>query len=134
MSMQKLVISTTNAPKAVGPYSQAVLSESLLFLSGQIPLDPGTGQMVQGDIRMQTRRVLENVSAVLEASSSSFSQVVKTTVFLTDMGDFSEMNSVYAEYFQKDFPARSTVQVAALPLGARVEIEVIARKTEGQWL
>jgi len=132
--MQKLVISTTNAPKAVGPYSQAVLSESLLFLSGQIPLDPGTGQMVQGDIRMQTRRVLENVSAVLEASSSSFSQVVKTTVFLTDMGDFSEMNSVYAEYFQKDFPARSTVQVAALPLGARVEIEVIARKTEGQWL
>jgi 2-iminobutanoate/2-iminopropanoate deaminase len=119
-------IQTPRAPAAVGPYSQAVIDGDRVFLSGQIPLDPATGKLVEGDIATQTRRVLDNVKAVLEAAGSSLAQVCKTTVFVTDLKHFAELNRTYAEYFTAAPPARSTVQVAALPLGAQVEIEVIA--------
>jgi 2-iminobutanoate/2-iminopropanoate deaminase len=119
-------VSTPNAPKAVGPYSQAVRAGRLLFTSGQIPLDPQTGKLDSGPIDAQTRRVMDNLRAVLEAAGATFSNVVKSTVYLADLADFSAMNAVYAGYFSSDPPARSTVQVAALPLGARVEIEMIA--------
>lgn len=120
-------IRTSRAPKAVGPYSQAFRSGRFLFTSGQIPLDPDTGQLVAGPIEMQTRRVMENLRAVLDEAGAEFSDVVKATVYLADLGDFAAMNAVYAEYFPSDPPARSTVQVAALPLGARVEIDLVLR-------
>jgi 2-iminobutanoate/2-iminopropanoate deaminase len=120
------IIATDHAPKAIGPYSQAVVSNGFAFLSGQIPLDPQTGQIVEGDIAAQTTRVLENLKAVLEASGSSLSQVVKTTVFLKDMGDFSNMNEIYATYFPNNPPARATVEVSRLPRDVRVEIDCIA--------
>ncbi|MET0410556.1 MAG: RidA family protein [Polyangiaceae bacterium] len=125
------VIQTAHAPAAVGPYSQAIIDGDKVFLSGQIPLDPATGKLVEGDIATQTRRVLDNVKAVLEAAGSSLAAVCKTTVFVTDLKHFAELNRTYAEYFSAAPPARSTVQVAALPLGAQVEIEVIASITNG---
>jgi len=120
-------IATTSAPAAIGPYSQAIASGALVFCSGQVALDPATGQLVEGDIRAQTRRALENLGAVLAAAGSSPARVVKTTVFLVAMADFAAMNEVYAEFFAGDDPpARSTVAVAELPRGARVEVEAIA--------
>jgi 2-iminobutanoate/2-iminopropanoate deaminase len=122
----KKIISTSEAPGAIGPYSQAVRTGAFLFCSGQIPLDPKSGQMIAGDIAAQTRRVLDNVAAVLKAEGLTFDHVVKTTIFLTNLGDFQTVNEIYGSYFKQDPPARSTVQVAALPKGANVEIEVIA--------
>ncbi len=119
-------VSTPGAPKAIGPYSQAVRANGFLFTAGQVALDPDKGELVAGGIAEQTARALENLRAVLAAARSDFSQVVKTTVFLVDMGDFTAMNEVYARAFGNHRPARSTVAVAALPRGARVEIEVIA--------
>jgi len=119
-------VQTDNAPKAIGPYSQAIKAGGLVFASGQIPLDPATGQIVAGSIGDQTERVLNNLKAVLEASGSSLDRVVKTTVFLADLGDFNEMNEAYGRFFQAVPPARSTVEVARLPRDARVEIDVIA--------
>ena len=121
-------ISAPAAPAAVGPYSQALVVGDWLFLSGQIPLDPVTGHMIAGEIGDLTRRVLENIRAVLEAGGSSFDRVVKTTIYLADMADFQAMNVVYATYFQDPLPARSTIQAAALPRGARIKIDVIARR------
>jgi 2-iminobutanoate/2-iminopropanoate deaminase len=120
------VIATDRAPGAIGPYSQAVRSGHLVFCSGQIPLDPLTGQLVEGGIEAQTVRVLDNLAAVLAAADLKLGNVVKTTVFLVSMADFPAMNEVYARYFDEDPPARSTVAVEALPKGARVEIEAIA--------
>src|SRR5271154_4572759 len=120
------VIVTDTAPKAIGPYSQAIRSAGLLFLAGQIPLDPATMQLVEGDIGKQTERVLENVKAILTAAGSSLDRVVKTTVFLKDMNEFAAMNEVYGRYFPQNPPARSTVEAARLPPAARVEIEGIA--------
>ncbi len=125
----KNVIATSDAPTAVGPYSQAVSLGNFLFCAGQIPLDPVTGQMVEAEITVQTTRVLENVKAVLAANSMTFANVVKSTVFLADMEDFTAMNAVYAKYFQAPYPARSTIQVARLPKDARVEIEVVAARS-----
>ena len=122
----KKIIETQNAPKAIGPYSQAVIHNGLAFLSGQIPLDPGTNQIVEGDIIVQTERVLENIKAVLEASGSSLDNVLKTTVFLKNMGDFPKMNEVYGRYFAASSPARSTVEAARLPRDVQVEIDCIA--------
>ena len=122
----KQAISSPDAPKAIGPYSQAVKAGQLLFLSGQVPLDPVSGQMIGGDIAAQTRRVFENLGAVLEAGGRSFADVVRTTVFLADMNDFAAMNEVYGQYFKEPYPARATVQVARLPKDARVEIDLIA--------
>jgi 2-iminobutanoate/2-iminopropanoate deaminase len=119
-------IATDRAPKAIGPYSQAILAGNLLFCSGQIPLDPDTGALVEGDIAQQTTRVLTNVGEILKAAGIKFDQVVKTTVFLADMNDFAAMNEVYATFFPAPAPARSTVAAAGLPKGARIEIEVIA--------
>jgi len=124
----KTVISTAEAPTAVGPYSQAIAAGPLLFCSGQIPLEPSTGVLIEGDISSQTERVLQNLGAVLRAHGLGMEHVVKTTVFMTDLGNFGEMNTVYAQYFPSDPPARSTIQVAALPKGANVEIEAIAFK------
>lgn len=124
--MERRIISTERAPKAIGPYSQGIRSGEFIFCAGQIPLDPATGKIVQGDIRDQTRRVLENLDAVLGAAGSSLSRVVKTTVFLTDFDDFKAMNEVYANFFSDTPPVRSTVQVARLPAGALIEIEAIA--------
>jgi 2-iminobutanoate/2-iminopropanoate deaminase len=124
--MHREIIATDKAPGAVGPYSQAVRVGDFVFTAGQIPLDPATGQMVEGGIEDQTRRALSNVSAVLEAAGTSLSNVVKTTVFLADMSEFKAMNGVYAEFFPAAPPARSAVQAAALPLGARIEIEAVA--------
>ncbi len=126
----KKIISTSEAPGAIGPYSQAVRSGSFLFCSGQIPLDPKSGQIVPGDIAAQTRRVLDNIAGVLRAEGLTFDRVVKTTIFLTDLGDFQTVNEIYGSYFKQDPPARSTVQVAALPKGANVEIEVVAMADE----
>ncbi len=124
----KKIINTDNAPEPIGPYNQAVKSGHLLYTSGQIPIDPTTGEMVSGGIREQAIQVLENLKAVLEAAGSTLDDVIKTTVFLADMADFPELNTLYAEYFGEDnAPARSTVQVAALPKGALVEIEAIAK-------
>jgi 2-iminobutanoate/2-iminopropanoate deaminase len=121
-------VSTDAAPKAVGPYSQAIVAGNLIFTSGQIPLDPKTQQMVEGDIRVQTERVMDNLGAVLKAAGAGFSDVVKATIFLADLGDFGTVNEIYGKRFPGTPPARSTVQVAALPKGARVEIELIAQK------
>ena len=125
--MNRKTVSTTGAPAAIGPYSQAVVMDGWVFASGQIPLDPATGQMVAGDAAAQTRRVLENLKAVLAAAGSGLDRVVKTTVYLKDMNDFAAMNGVYAEYFAKDPPARATVQAARLPKDAAVEIDLIAK-------
>ncbi len=119
-------IEAPGAPKAVGPYSHAMTVGDLVFCSGQIPLDPATGELVQGDIAAQTGRIIDNIAAVLSASGSALDQVVKTTVFLTDMGDFAAMNEVYAARFGAHRPARSTFAVAGLPKGARIEIECVA--------
>jgi 2-iminobutanoate/2-iminopropanoate deaminase len=124
--MPNEVVSTPKAPQAIGPYSQAIAAGNLVFTSGQIPLDPTTQQMVQGDVRAQAERVMENLGAVLAAAGSSFAQVVKATIFLADLADFAVVNEVYGKRFPSAPPARSTVQVAALPKGARVEIELIA--------
>jgi 2-iminobutanoate/2-iminopropanoate deaminase len=124
--MSKQTISSDKAPKAIGPYSPAVRAGHLLFVSGQVALDPATGQMVEGGIAAQTRRVLENIGALLAAGGRSFADVVRTTIFLADMNDFSAFNEVYGEYFREPYPARATVQVARLPKDARVEIDVIA--------
>ena len=123
--MRPHIIEPANSPKPVGPYSHAVRVGDLLFCSGQIPLTK-EGKLVEGGIKEQTRQVLENVRAILQDQSLACENVIKSTLFITDLGDFADMNSVYAEFFQKNFPARSTIQVAALPRGARVEIEVIA--------
>jgi 2-iminobutanoate/2-iminopropanoate deaminase len=119
-------VSTPSAPAAIGPYSQAIRAGSLLFVSGQIPIDPATGALMDGDIAAQTRRVLDNLRAILEAAGSSLDAVVRTTVYLADMNDFAAMNEVYASAFSSPAPARSTVQAARLPRDARVEIDVIA--------
>jgi 2-iminobutanoate/2-iminopropanoate deaminase len=122
----KKIVSTNEAPAAIGSYSQAVRSGGFLFCSGQIPLDPKSGQIVPGDINAQTRRVLDNIAAVLRAEGLNFDSVIKTTIFLTDLGNFQTVNEIYGSYFKQNPPARSTVQVSALPKGANVEIEVIA--------
>lgn len=119
-------IRTDRAPGAIGPYSQAIVAGNLVFTAGQIPLDPATGELVQGDVAAQTERVIENLRAILEAAGSSLTKVVKTTVFLADMDDFAAMNEVYARYFGDHRPARSTVQAARLPRDVRVEIEAVA--------
>jgi len=124
--MTKKVISTEAAPKAIGPYSQAIVSNGIAYLSGQIPLDPQTGQIVEGDIVQQTERVFANIQGVLEAAGASFDTVLKTTVFLQDMSDFPRMNEIYARHFPKDPPARSTVQAARLPRDVKIEIDCIA--------
>lgn len=122
----KEIISTTNAPAAIGPYSQAVRAGSLLFVSGQVPLDPATGEVVESTIQAQTTRSLENVKAILTQAGAGLENVVKTTVFLKDMNDFAEMNRIYQSYFPENCPARSAVQVARLPKDVMVEIEAIA--------
>ena len=119
-------ISTPHAPQAIGPYSQAIRAGEYLFVSGQIPLDPATGSLVSGTIAEETRRVLDNLGAILDAAGASFDRVVKTTVYLADMADFAAMNEVYATYFHAPAPARATVQAAGLPRGVRVEIDLIA--------
>ena len=124
--LSKQAISTPLAPAAIGPYSQAVRSGNLVFLSGQIPLDPETGQVVEGDAAVQTARVLQNLSAILEAAGSSLGQVLKTTVYLRDLADFAMMNEVYARFFGDCAPARATVEVARLPRNVSVEIDLIA--------
>lgn len=123
-SMKK-IIRPARAAAPVGPYNHAVRTGDLLYCSGQIPLDPANGQIVPGDIKAQTERVLENIKVILDDQGLGFGHVVKSTVFMTNLGDFAAMNEVYARYFSGDFPARSTVQVAALPRGAQVEIEVV---------
>lgn len=120
------VISTQRGPKAIGPYSQAIKAQGLLFVSGQIALDPATGQVVEGDVRQQTERVMENLKGIVEAAGSSLERVVKTTVYLKDIGDFATMNEVYGRYFPSGPPARATVEVSRLPRDVRVEIELIA--------
>lgn len=122
----KHIVSTKDAPQAIGPYSQAIVAGGFLFASGQVPFDPKTGEFVEGGIREQTAQVLRNVSKVLEAAGASLENVVKTTVFLADMNDFAAMNEVYASFFASEPPARSTVEAARLPRDARIEIEVIA--------
>lgn len=119
-------VATDRGPKAIGPYSQAIKANGFVFISGQIPLDPATQQLVQGDVARQTERVLENLKGIAEAAGSSLSRAVKTSVFLADMSDFTAMNEVYARYFTAHPPARSTVQVARLPRDVRVEIDLIA--------
>jgi len=122
----KKIISTNEAPAAIGPYSQAVRCGRFLFCSGQIPLDPKSGQIVTGDIATQTRRVMDNIASILRTEGMTLDSIVKTTIFLTNLGDFQTVNETYGSYFKQDPPARSTVQVSALPRGANVEIEVIA--------
>ena len=124
--MTKTIVATESAPKAIGPYSQAVAFNGIVYCSGQIPLDPVPGHIVEGDVAVQTERVLENLKAVLEAAGSSLEKVLKTTVFLNDMGEFTKMNEVYGRYFNSSLPARATVEVARLPRDVRVEIDAIA--------
>ena len=125
--MHREIITTDRIAPSVGPFSAAVRAGDLLFLSGQIALDPATGKLVAGDIDVQTEQIFTNISAVLEAAGKSFDDVMKTTVYLADMRDFAAMNAVYARYFQTPYPARTTIQATGLPLGAAVEIEVVAR-------
>jgi len=124
----KKVISTPKAPAAIGPYSQAIQVGNLIYTSGQIPIDPATGQLVEGGIKEQTRQSLSNIQAILQEAGLTMASVVKTTVFLADMADFAEMNSIYAEFFTEPYPARSAVAVKTLPKNALVEIEVVAEK------
>ncbi len=124
--MQKKVVQTNKAPKAIGPYSQAIRTEEMIYTAGQTGLEPATGELIAGGVEEQTRQVLNNIRNVLEAAGSSLEHVVKTTVFLKDMNDFAKMNSIYAEYFGENPPARSTIAVAALPKGGLVEIEAVA--------
>ncbi len=126
MALDRTVITTDRAPQAVGPYSQGICIGDLFFSAGQIPLDPSTGTMISGGIEDQTRQVLENLRAVVEAAGSGLERVVKVTVFMTDLGKFKAMNTVYGEYFKQSPPARSAVQVVALPLGADIEMECVA--------
>lgn len=128
MPTERTVISTTSAPAAIGPYSQAIVAGDLVFCSGQVPFDPQSGQVVEGDIGAQTRRVLDNLKALLAAAGSALEHVVKTTIFLQDMNDFQAVNAIYSEYFGTEPPARSTVEVARLPRDVRIEIEAIALK------
>ena len=124
----KKVISTANAPQAIGPYSQAIEAGGFVFVSGQIPLIPATGELVEGSVEVQTARVLENLKAILEAAGSSLENVVKTTVYITNMDDFTKVNGIYGQYFQENPPARVCVEVSELPKGALVEIDVIAAR------
>src|SRR5512145_2386471 len=124
--MKRETVGTAGAPAAIGPYSQAIRAGDFLFCSGQIPLDPSTGKMVEGGIAVQTERVLRNLEAVLAAGGGSLASVVKTTVYLADLGDFPAMNAVYGKFFPQDPPARATVEVSKLPAGARVEIDAVA--------
>ena len=126
----RTAIETDGAAPAIGPYSQAIRAGQLLFISGQVPLSPATGELVTGDIGAQTHRVMRSIGAILQTAGASFENVARTTVFLADLGDFAAMNQVYATYFTAPAPARSTVQVAGLPKGARVEIDVIASLPE----
>jgi 2-iminobutanoate/2-iminopropanoate deaminase len=129
--MGKEVIQTDKAPKPIGPYSQAIRAGNFIFLSGQLPIDPSTGEMVSGDIRQQTRQVLENVKGVLESQGLGMQDIVKVSIFLRDMGNFNQMNEVYATYFSSHPPARSTVEVGKFPKNADIEIEAIAINREG---
>src|SRR5437667_1202926 len=124
--LKKEIIKPARSAPAVGPYNHAVRVGDLLFCAGQIPIDPATGNLVSGDVKTQAERVLQNVKAILDDQKLSFANVVKSTVFLTNLADFAAMNEVYAKYFTADFPARSTIQAAALPRGANVEVEIIA--------
>jgi 2-iminobutanoate/2-iminopropanoate deaminase len=124
--MSKRIVRTEQAPQAIGPYSQAVVGGGFVYVAGQLALDPRTGQLVPGDVRIQTKRVMENIKAILEGAGTSLGNVVKATVFLRDMNDFGAMNEIYGSYFQEDPPARSTFQVAKLPRDGAVEIEVVA--------
>jgi 2-iminobutanoate/2-iminopropanoate deaminase len=130
MSFKREIVATKNAPAAVGPYSQGVRVGGFVFTAGQIPLVPETGKLVEGGIEEQTRQVMRNLAGVLEAAGSSLDKIVKTTIFVTDIGDFAAVNQVYGSFFAAEPPARSTVQVAALPLGAQVEIEAVAVAVE----
>lgn len=123
--MSRKIIATDKAPSAIGPYSQGVSIDNFLFISGQLPIDPATGKMIDGDIGARTRQILKNGSAIAEEAGTDLSRVVKTTIYLTDLGDFQAVNSAYAEFFPEAPPARSTLQVAALPLGSNIEIEFI---------
>lgn len=125
--MTKQVVSTTDAPQAIGPYSQAIADGGLVFCSGQVAMEPSSGELIEGDVGAQTRRAMENLGAVLSAAGTSFAKVIKVTAFLTDMNDFPAFNEVYGEFFDDSPPARATVGVAALPKGALVEVECIAR-------
>ena len=124
----KQAITAPGAPKAIGPYSSALRADPFLFVSGQVPFDPATGAMVDGDIKAQTRRVLENIGALLQSGGLTYAHVVRTTVFLADMNDFTAMNEVYKTFFDEPYPARSTIQAARLPRDARIEIDVIAMR------
>ena len=126
--MNRTVIATSNAPAAIGPYSQAIATDNLLFISGQLPIDPTSGKMVEGDIATKTHQILKNAAAIAREAGIELSRTVKTTIFLTDLADFQEMNRAYGSHFPEAPPARSTVQVAALPLGSNIEIEFILAK------
>lgn len=126
--MNRIVIATSNAPAAIGPYSQAIATDNLLFISGQLPIDPTSGKMVEGDIAAKTHQILKNAAAIAKEAGTELSRTVKTTIFLTDLADFQEMNRAYGSHFPGAPPARSTVQVAALPLGSNIEIEFILAK------
>lgn len=123
--MSRTIIATDQAPKAIGPYSQAVQVGNTLYTSGQIPLDPATGEMISGDITAQARRVFENLRAVIEAAGASFDDVARVGIYLTDLGNFAAVNAVMAEYFREPYPARSTIGVASLPRGAQVEVDLV---------
>ncbi len=124
--MQKDIISTSKAPQAIGPYSQAVRFDNFLFISGQIPLEPESGEIVKGDIKAQTKQILENLKGILTAGGSSLDNVLRTTIFLTDLEDYADVNKMYTQFFAKSMPARSTVQVSRLPMEVRIEIDAIA--------
>lgn len=126
--MEKKIINTNNAPAPIGPYNQAVEYGNLLFISGQIPIDPKTGNLVDGDVKAETTQVMENLKAILTEAGLDFSNILKTTIFLMDMGQFPQVNEIYGQYFTTDAPARETVQVAGLPKGVKVEISMVAGK------
>ncbi|HOK55102.1 MAG TPA: RidA family protein [Armatimonadota bacterium] len=128
--MSKKIIETSTAPKAIGPYSQAVKAGGLIFVSGQIPINPNTNELVSGSIETETTHVMENLKAILSAAGATLADVVKTTIYLADMGDFAKVNEVYGSYFTGSYPARATVQVAGLPKGVRVEIDAVAIASE----
>jgi 2-iminobutanoate/2-iminopropanoate deaminase len=125
----KTIINTNNAPAPIGPYNQAVATGNLIFVSGQIPMDAATGEIISSDIKAETKKVMENIEAILTEAGSDFDQIIKTSIFLTDMQSFAQVNEVYGSYFTANFPARETVQVSALPKGVNVEISVIALKS-----